>query len=431
MNKILLVGGGGREDAICRKLVQSGAEVFSALGHENPDILKFSKKHVLLKETDYLSVVAFALDNSVDLAFVGPDPVLATPLVDELQKRKIRVASPSMNAARIETDKTFMRALLDRWKIAGNPLHSSFDNVEALVQGMRGFESEFVVKPIGLTGGKGVKVMGDHFTTREEGVTYAKELIQKDGRVLIEEKMVGEEFSLQVFCDGKNIAPMPLAQDYKRAYEGDLGPNTGGMGSITDANHLLPFIPPIMRNQALDILKQVVNSMRVDGYPFRGVMYGQFMVTGNGLKLIEINARFADPEGINVLFLMEENLTDVLFAIADGSLSEAVKFRKKATVLKYVVPVGYGSNPVPGELSIEPLIDKETGLFYASVSGTLSKVKMSSSRALAIIAEGGSIPEAGDKVDRCLASVKGNYYVRKDIGTQALLQRKIDRMNEK
>lgn len=425
MIKVLLVGGGGREDAICRRLVQSGAEVYAALGHENPSILKNSKKHVLLKETGYSKILTFALENSIDIAFVGPDPVLATPLVDELHKKGILVASPSKSAARLETDKVFMRNILERWQIPGNPEHGDFDNIHDLEVGMESFDHEFVVKPIGLTGGKGVRVMGDHFTSREAGLAYAGELIQKDGRVLIEEKLVGEEFSLQAFCDGTNLAPMPLAQDYKRAYEGDLGPNTGGMGSITDTDHLLPFVTANYRNEGLEILKKVATAMRTDGYPFRGVMYGQFMVTKNGLRLIEINARFADPEGINVLYLLEDNLTDILFQIADGSLKEDIKFKKRATVLKYVVPVGYGSAPEPGELQIQPLREKNADIFYASVSGTIDRVKMSTSRALALIAHADSIPAAGAIVDRCLDSVKGNFYSRKDIGTEQMLRKKI------
>lgn len=424
MTKVLLVGGGGREDAICRKIVQSGAEVYAALGHENPSILKNAAKHVILKETDYSRIITFALENQVDIAFIGPDPVLATPLADELQKKDIPVASPSSSAARIETDKVFMRGVLERGNIPGNPKHHNFNSIDELKRGMNIFSGDFVVKPVGLTGGKGVRVMGDHFDFREQGISYAEELIQKDGRVLIEEKLVGEEFSLQVFCDGSHIAAMPLAQDYKRAYEGDTGPNTGGMGSITDSNHLLPFVTSTARDEAFETLKKVAATMRSEGYPFKGVIYGQFMITKDGLRLIEINARFADPEGINVLYLLEDDFVDILYHISEGSLSNKVKFKNDATVLKYVVPTGYGSAPQAGRLHIEPLTDRNAEIFYASVSGTMSDVAMSTSRALAIIARADSIPAASAIVDQSLKCVKGNFYSRRDIGTEQMLRKK-------
>ena len=426
MTKTLLVGGGGREDAICRRLIHSGSVVYAALGHENPSILKNSTKHILVKETDHQTILKFALENRIELAFIGPDPVLATPLADKLRGKGIPVASPSRLAARIETNKVFMRDLLARWKIPGSPIYLSVSTERELEKASEILSGEFVVKPVGLTGGKGVRVMGDHFSTRNEGFSYARDLLGRDGAVLLEDKLVGEEFSLQAFCDGKNVIPMPLAQDYKRALEGDLGPNTGGMGSITDRDHLLPFVTPSQREEALEIMRKVETAMDGEGYPFHGVMYGQFMVTRNGLRLIEINARFADPEGINVLSILEDDLTEILLKVTEGSLGSRITFKKEATVLKYLVPVGYGSDPQPGELSIKQSSQKGSDIYYASVSGTLDRVKMSSSRAIAVIASGESIPEAGDNVDRALSRITGSYYVRKDIGTKSLLQKKIE-----
>jgi phosphoribosylamine--glycine ligase len=425
--KILLVGSGGREDAIATKLQESGAEIYAAMGNRNPSILRYSRASLIARETDWDKILNFAILNKVDLAFIGPDPVLATPLVDSLTDKGVPTASPSMNAARIETDKIFMRNLLEKHGVAGGVLNKSFTSEKECTEWLSSYQKDFVVKPRGLTGGKGVRVMGDHFSSSQEGLNYALDIIKKDGSVLIEEKLVGEEFSLQAFTDGTTLTGMPLAQDYKRAYEGDTGPNTGGMGSITDSDHLLPFIDRKSRDDAFNILKQVSIALRNEGYPFRGIMYGQFMLTQSGVRLIEINARFADPEGINVLSILQDSLVDILFGVANGNLSSRINFLKKATVLRYVVPIGYGSQPKPGRLSIDPLKDKSTKMYYAAVNGSLSSIEMTSSRSIAIVGIAESIPDAAKKVDAASSLVHGEYYMRRDIGTAEMLARKMAR----
>ncbi|MGC8515628.1 MAG: phosphoribosylamine--glycine ligase [Thermoplasmata archaeon] len=425
--KILLVGSGGREDAIATKLHESDAEIYAAMGNKNPSILRYARTSLIARETDWEKILDFAILNKVDLAFIGPDPVLATPLVDSLTEKGIPTASPSMDAARIETDKIFMRNLLQKHGVPGNILNKSFSSEKECTEWISSYGKAFVVKPRGLTGGKGVRVMGDHFSSLQEGLNYAFELIKKDGSVLIEEKLVGEEFSLQAFSDGTSLTGMPLAQDYKRAYEGDSGPNTGGMGSITDSDHLLPFISKKARDDAFDILKQASIALRNEGHPFKGIMYGQFMLTDSGVRLIEINARFADPEGINVLSILQDNLADILFSVANGTLNNRINFLKKATVLRYVVPIGYGSQPKPGRLSIDPVQDKSTKMYYAAVNGSLSSVEMTSSRSIAIVGIADSIPDAARKVESASSLVHGEYYMRRDIGTEEMLSRKIAR----
>lgn len=426
MSRILLVGGGGREDAVARKIVESGNDLYAALKNRNPSILSMSSKSLVCDELDFGRIAGFASDSGVELAFIGPDPVLDTPLVSELEKRGIRVASPSRLAARIETSKAYMRDLLGRHHIEGNIFSRLFTSDEEAAGFLRSENREFAIKPLGLTGGKGVKVMGEHLTGNEEAIRYASGIIGRDGQVLLEERLKGEEFSLQVFTDGKTIAPTPLAQDYKRAYEGDAGPNTGGMGSITDSDGLLPFISSRSREKAVSIMQSIVSAMAEDGNPFRGVMYGQFMETADGPRVIEINARFADPESLNVLSLFEGDFGELLFSIADGGLKSGFTFRRKATVLKYVVPKGYGSAPQPGTLKI----DREsmgTGsmLYYAAVSGTLDTVEMSTSRSLALVGISDSIEGASDIVEQNLGNISGDYYVRHDIGTAGMMEKKM------
>lgn len=427
----MLIGGGGREDAIARKIVEAGSTLVSVMKHKNPSIYRLSAETHIMDELDYSSIVALARKSNIDLVFVGPDPVLNTPLVDVLENTGIKVASPSQSAAQLETSKFFMRELLKNNNIPGNLNYQLIDSDEALLKFFEDNDGEFAVKPLGLTGGKGVKVMGEHLSGKNEAIAYAREILKRESSVLIEEKLYGEEFSLQAFTDGKYVLPMPLAQDYKRAFEGDVGPNTGGMGSISDFDHLLPFIKGSSRDSALEILKSIISAMRKSNNTFKGVIYGQFMETPDGPRVIEINARFADPESMNVLTIFDGNFTDVLFSIADGNLRDQAKFFKKSTVVKYIVPKGYGVSPQPGSLDIE--WDPSLGnplLYYSSVSGTMDKVEMTSSRALAITAIGDSIPEASEIVEKNLHRIRGEYYVRHDIGTKDLIQRKIENIRK-
>lgn len=427
--RILVVGSAGREHAVCRKLRDEGSEVYSYMKFENPGIISVSREYVIGDESEYGKIVDYAKSRKIDLAFIGPEAVLATPLADSLVSEGIRVASPSRNAAMIETSKEFMRGLLQKHGIGDEVRNRTFTDPAELRDWIGKLDSEFVVKPVGLTGGKGVRVMGDHFRTAEEGIAVAEDVLKADGRVLIEEKLVGEEFSLQAFTDGTDIFPMPVAQDYKRAQENDTGPNTGGMGAITDSDFGLPFIAQESVEKAKSILQKIAAAMKNDGSEFRGILYSQFMDTADGPKIVEINSRFADPEGINVLSIMKSSLTEVLQGIAGGKVRRAPEFRHRATVLKYIVPEGYGYDPKPGALSIaEGIEDDSRRVFYASVKGSLNSVQMTGSRALALVGISGSISESSAIVDGMIPRIRGRYYVRKDIGRSEFVESKVLRM---
>lgn len=430
MIKVLLVGGGGREDAVARSITRSGGELYSVMKNENPSIIRNSKDYRIGDELDYNSILNYALDKKIDIAFVSPDPVLDTPLVDSLSLKGIAVASPSRSAARIETSKEYMRDLLLRNEIPGNIEFRIFKDHEEMACFVRKSDDEFAIKPIGLTGGKGVKVMGEQIGSRDEAISYGDEIIKRNGEVLLEKKVTGEEFSLQVYSDGKHISPMPIIQDYKRAFEGDKGPNTGGMGSISDRDGLLPFIKKETVEEGKNILQRVVDAMREEGIPFKGVMYGQFMQSPEGAKIIEINSRFGDPEGINALTLLEDDFVDILCGISEGNLKTTHQYMKKATVLKYIVPDGYGISPIAGTLEVEPNSeDMNFKIYYAAVSGTMEKVEMSTSRSLALIGIADSIPEASSIVEGKLSRIHGKYAMRHDIGTLGFLNKKMGKVS--
>lgn len=424
-NKVLLVGGGGREDAIARKLVSAGADLYSVMKNSNPSISELSTEVYIHDELDEDSILSYAVRKGVDLAFIGPDPVLATGLVDKLDENGIKVASPTRSAARLETSKEFMREFVRRNSIKGNIEFMVIRDEDEISGIISGTDREFAVKPLGLTGGKGVRVMGVQLRSKEEAIDYATSVLHMDGAVILEERIQGEEFSLQVFSDGTDICPFPIVQDYKRAYENDLGPNTGGMGAISDHDGGLPFIGKHVIEEALEIMKRIIIGMKEEENPFKGVLYGQFMQVSGTAKIVELNCRFADPEGISVLTLLEDNLLEILNEIADGNLRKDMKFKNKASVLKYVVPEGYGSKPVPGDLEItlEP-VDEDFIIYYAAVSGTRDRVTMSTSRALALVGLGDTIPEASEKVEQNVWRIKGKYAMRHDIGTREMLERK-------
>lgn len=437
MTKVLVVGGGGREHAAAEAFHRSGAEICAAMSTANPGIASLAERVKLVNETDVDAVVDFASSCGVDLAFIGPEAPLGAGIVDALEKAGIQCASPSRAAARIETSKAFMRELLSRYKIPGNLGYAHFDRLEDALNYLKDAPYELVVKPVGLTGGKGVKVQGEHLLSREDTEAYVREIFQRrigGGGVVFEERALGEEFTQMAFCDGKRIAPMPLVQDHKRAFEGDIGPNTGGMGSYSDSNHLLPFVTEEERNEALTILKKIVDAMNAEGCPYVGVIYGQFMLTRDGPKVIEINARFGDPEAMNVLPILRSSFTKICLEMADGSLRGDIEFAPLATVCKYVVPEGYGVSPVSGKkifVDEEGVRRSSAVLYYANVSLKDGVLLTGSSRSLGVVGLGGSIAEAEENCEKALSFVNGEAIrVRHDIGKKELIKRRVEHMKQ-
>ncbi|VVB89521.1 Phosphoribosylamine--glycine ligase [uncultured archaeon] len=336
---------------------------------------------------------------------------------------------PRKLAAQIEFDKAWTRNFMKKYNIAGLPVFRVFRKDE---NGTGEFIDELgdvVIKPAGLTGGKGVGVMGDHFDI-EGAKAYAKEVLKKDD-IVIEERLIGEEFTVQAFVDGRTLAFAPAVQDHKRAYEGDKGPNTGGMGSYTDSNDILPFMKESDYRDAKKIMADVVHAVKKEtGVPYQGILYGQFMATGKGISVIEFNARFGDPEAMNVLPLLKNDFLDVCMAVVTGTLEKIeVVFRKQATVCKYAVPAGYPDNPAHD--SVVEIGDIGNSLFfYSSVYEKDGKIYTTSSRAIAVLGLGDSLKEAEKKAEVGLRGLQGNLYSRHDIGTGELIAKRIQHMEE-
>ena len=425
--KLLVVGGGGREHAITRALsCNSDVSIFSVMAQKNPGIARLAERVLLEKETNIQRILPFATTCGVDAAIIGPEAPLEAGIVDYLESAGIPCVGPTRAAARIETDKAFCRRLMERYGIEGCPYYRVCHDPEEARRFIESYGGDLAIKPIGLTGGKGVRIMGEHLDA-QGAIDYVRHL---GGNVVLEERLIGEEFTLQAFVDGEHLVPMPLVQDHKRAYEGDVGPNTGGMGSYSLPDHMLPFVSRPDYEKALRIMQDTVAAMRAEGTPYRGILYGQFMNTADGPKVIEFNARFGDPEAMNVLSILESDFTEIVHRIIDGSLSPSdVSFANEATVCKYVVPEGYPEAPKVGE----PIVLGEYGdalLYCANVEERGGRLYTRTSRALAFVGVGETLEEAESIAERAASSVSGRVFHRRDIGTRESLEKRCRRMRE-
>ena len=430
--KILLIGNGAREHIMAEKLASSPKcdELIVYASAVNPGIKKLASVYRLGSLSDIEELSEFAEEKKPDFAVVGPENPIADGAVDTLNKIGIPCASPTKACGQLESSKAFTRDLLKKYNIPGNPEFQNFTSEEGMLDFAKKL-GEIVIKADGLHGGKGVLVQGDHFETIEEGVEHAKKFLETDPYVVIEEKFVGQEFSLMSFVDGEHVIDMPPIQDHKRALEGDKGPNTGGMGTYNYPGNL-PFLTDKDVADAHDITVQVARAIKEElGEAFKGIMYGGFIATKNGVRLIEYNARFGDPEAMNALTLLETDYVDICLATINGTLNELdIKFTPKATVCKYAVPEGYPTNPTKGEEVIIKEMPEGVKVYMASINELEGRLIMGGSRTAAVVSMADTIEKAEQLAEEGVLAIKGPVFHRKDIGTHSLIQKRIDMMNK-
>jgi phosphoribosylamine--glycine ligase len=438
MPNILLLGNGAREHVLAEAILRSkeNPHLFSFMKANNPGIASLSEAVKLGSYSDLKAIVDFATENKIEFAVIGPEDPLNNGVVDALFQIDIPAVGPTKSLARLETSKSFTRDLVSKYNIPGNPqfkVFTSIEGVEAFLNELEGI----VLKPDGLTGGKGVLVQGDHFATKEEALKICRKILTENQSLIVEEKFDGEEFSLQCLCDGKTVVATPLVQDHKRRFDGDRGPNTGGMGSYSLANHSLPFLKPEDSLAGLEITRQVAAALLQEtGSPYKGIMYGGFIVTKNGVKLLEYNARFGDPEAMNILPLLKTDFVEICRHIIAGTLDKLkVEFEHKSTVCKYVVPKGYGlpadhPDAASSKAKIEVGDVGKARLYYSSVDQKADGLYLSSSRAIGIVGIADTLEKAEKIAQEGVKAIKGPIAYRTDIGTQALIQKRIDHMRK-
>jgi len=398
--KILVVGGGAREHTLLWKLAQSTKvnKLFAALGNAGTAQLA---ENLPISATDIPGLVKAAQEKKIDLVVVGPDAPLAIGLVDALTAERIPVFGPTAKAALIESSKIFSAKLMDKYDIphaSGNNFSSHdapWRHILALHNHIN--KKGIVIKADGLASGKGVVVAKN----LEEALDGLDKFLlgpgKTGGRVRIEEMLVGKEFSFMVFTDGRIIVPLPIACDYKRVYDGDIGPNTGGMGAYSPCE----FIDSQLAKRAQDIMQKAVDAMYVESRRFMGLLYGGFITTNEGLiKVLEFNARFGDPETQVQIPRLKTDLVDILMAVINRTLDKIkIEWTNDACVGVVMSSEGYPGEPKTGrEITGLKDIDKDIMIFHA---GTEIKDKIlvtAGGRVLTVVAKGKTIAEAREKV---------------------------------
>lgn len=427
---IAVIGTGAREHAITWKLAQAGSATLYNYGPtRNPGIQPLCADTGIGDITDVADVLDWCKERHIDIVWIGPEAPLAAGLVNALEAFGIACVGPTQEMARLESSKSFTRELLEKYDIQASPTFRVFTSMEGIDDYMWSMRDEVVIKPDGLTGGKGVRVMGAQLKTRDDAKHYCEELFVGGAkRIVIEEKLVGQEFSLMSFSDGRHLVHMPAVQDHKRALVGDAGPNTGGMGSYSDVNHSLPFLNDHDIAFARQINERTMQAIQDEcGEEYKGVIYGGFMAVRGGVRLIEYNARFGDPEVMNLLSLLETSLVEITKAIVNRNIDQLhVTFAPQASVCKYVVPQGYPESPKKGERIDVSAVDlSKAKLFYGEVNQTETGLTLTKSRSVGLVATGNTIAEAEQAVEQEIRKITGPVFHREDIGTAVLIDSRV------
>ncbi len=409
MKKCLLLGNGGRE-AVIAEYISKGYSLYSILPYENPSIIEAVEnsegKYILGSPFDKELVKSLIQEEGIEVCIVSSDNLLQDGLIDLAKSLGLQVFGPTSNGAKIEWSKTYALEIVEKLAPEFIIKNKKIKNIEELNDIINQYTNEnFVIKPEGLTGGKGVKVGGIHFKTKEEGYNYAKECLDESGRVIIQDKIEGSEFTLMCLTDGKNVVPMPITFDYPYRYEEDKGPGTGGMGCMSYPNGLLPFLTKEDVEKCAELMKKTIEYLNKDSLEFTGVLYGGFFKTNDGIKFIEFNARFGDPEAINVLNALETPFVEVVENIINGNLSkENCKFSEDYTFTVYVVSKDYAvranKEATIFEMDTKKITDMGVKVYFANAK-EIEKNKytsVSNSRLFAISLKGKDFEEIRKKV---------------------------------
>ena len=407
---VLVVGGGGREHAIVDALSRSPqvGKIYCAPGNAGIGLMA---ENIPLKDTDVEGLKAFALEHEVDLTVVGPEAALAVGIVDVFRAAGLKIFGHTKAATAIESSKEFAKVLMEKYGVP-TAAYRSFDDYEEAWAYVSGRPFPAVLKYDGLAAGKGVVIAQD---LAEAEVALKSMLLDEafgKGRVVVEDFLTGPEFSFLCFVDGSRVYPMPLSQDHKRAFDGDKGPNTGGMGAYTG----LPFITEEDRQFAYqEIMCKTAAAMVAEGKPLSGVLYGGLMKTPQGIKVIEFNARFGDPETEVVLPLMESDIYTVFESVASGVQAPDPVWRRSVTLGVVLASKGYPGSYQKG-FEIKGLDRVDAHVVHMGTAIRDGKLVTAGGRVLMVVAEGESLAAAREKVYEEVRKIDcDNLFYRTDI----------------
>lgn len=415
--KVMVVGGGGREHAIIKKIKENPiAETIYALPGNGGIAADAVCVDIGAKDID--GMVDFAVRNSIDFAIVAPDDPLVLGAVDALRAKGIKTFGPDKKAAIIEGSKAFSKELMKKYNIP-TAAYETFDDMEKALEYIKTCPLPIVVKADGLALGKGVTIA----ETREVAIDAVRAAMEdkvfgaSGDKIVVEEFLTGPEVSVLSFTDGKTVVPMVSSMDHKRALDGDKGPNTGGMGTIAPNPYYTEDIAKICMET---IFKPTIEALNKEGRPFSGCLYFGLMLTADGPKVIEYNCRFGDPETQVVLPLLESDLLDIMLKIYDGKLSDAeVKFKDQCAACVVMASNGY---PKKYETGFEITMPKDKNIYVAGAKLNGGKLETSGGRVLGVTE---TAPTLGEAIDKAYAVVDtidfANAYYRKDIGRRALM----------
>ena len=411
------------------------SELHAFVGHENPSIVGYAAasggSHQVGDVCDPAAVAAFARARDIDIAMVSADEPLQAGVVDALLAQGTHAVGPTSAGAEIEWNKVFARELLAEVAPQATPMLRVVRNAGELDDAIAAFGSKpVVVKPAGLTGGKGVKVMGPHLASHDDAKEYALELLGRGGAgdsVLIEEKIVGGEFTIQAISDGRTVVFPPSTYDFPYRFEGDEGPGTGGMGSLSMDTDMLPFMTDVHYVEACSIIQAVIARLTASGRHFTGVMNSGFFATADGVKVIEFNARFGDPECMNIMSLFDDSWPAVMKEISRGTLkSSDVLLRPEASMVLYLVSPDYALRPGPAydfTLDRRRIEDEGCNVFFSSAvqTGENAYRTVGTSRAVALTATAPTLEQARLRVVQSAATVSVLEW-RRDVGEARYLE---------
>jgi phosphoribosylamine--glycine ligase len=420
--KVLVIGSGGREHALAWKIVQSPLveKVYCAPG--NPGTGEIAE-NVDIKVDDITGLLAFARTEGIDLTVVGPELPLSLGIVDLFEEYGLKIFGARRSAALIEASKAFAKELMHKYHVP-TAAYEVFELVDPAVAFIDKVGVPIVIKADGLAAGKGVIIA----RTRDEAVQAVTDMLEGNAfgaagaRVVIEEFLTGEEASFLAFTDGKHIIPLASAQDHKAVFDGDRGPNTGGMGAYSPA----PVVTPAIHEKVMtEVLRRTVDGMAAEGRPYRGVLYAGLMIYGGSVKTLEFNARFGDPECQPLLMRMKSDIVPILLAVAEGDVSgTTIEWHDQAAVCVVMAAEGYPGGYRKGDeisglesaAKIEDLV-----VFHAGTALRKGKPVTAGGRVLGVTALGATVAAAIDRAYRGVASIKwAGVHYRSDIGRKAL-----------